>query len=314
MTQDRFIYLTKFEGFQNNYPGPIKQSIGFDFKKHDYHIVFNAIMHGDEYGSLPAFIKAIEDLINQKLKYGGKVTFTLGNVDAFKKNVRFIEEDLNRAFHSFDNSTIERRRAKQIASIIKKANFFCDFHQTIGPTKDAFLMYKDRPKNYPFVNSVDVAPYAIFSSPDNNVTSGKKPAIEYAEQNGIPALVIELSQKGINQISFEKTYKAIKNILSVAEKVEKNSISLESSMLEEYKPKILNIVHRETFDDKKKCLHPGLVNLQEIIKGENLGLNMDGSPLTANNDGYLLFPKYPKRDDKGAAIGPLPTEIFLIAQ
>jgi hypothetical protein len=50
------------------------------------------------------------------------------------------------------------------------------------------------------------------------------------------------------------------------------------------------------------ALRPGLENFQEVAQGEELGLVRPGEKLIAPVAGFLMFPKYPKRDAQGRPV------------
>lgn len=311
----RLIYLKKFEEWQRQYPGPIEHSITLGFEKYSYHVVVNAVMHGNEFGTLPSFLRTIEELLSGKLKFGGKITLTLGNVPALIQNVRFIDDDLNREFNSNEEAeSIEKQRTQGLASVIQTANFFLDFHQTIEPTYNAFYIFKNREMNHLWARCLAVTSYSITSESTTASIPDKQTAIEFANIKNIPALVLEVSERGWNPMALEKTYQALIKTLEITEKVQANPHLLEVVAKTKPQLKHLKIVHREPFDHRAKCLKPRLVNFQEIKKGMKIGKTQEGKDIVVAHNGYLLFPKYPKRDSRGNAVGPLPASIFAVAQ
>jgi hypothetical protein len=74
---------------------------------------------------------------------------------------------------------------------------------------------------------------------------------------------------------------------------------------------LFETVHAEPFADAALALRPGLLNFQEVAQGEVL--SAANSPvLRSPRAGYLMFPKYPARDELGRAISPYPREIFRV--
>lgn len=316
MTIERAISLVQeFEKHQKKHPGPIPHSIHFDFKKIPYHIHFSAVFHGDEVGSLPGLLSVIEDLQTGKISYSGKVTFTLGNVEALKKGVRFVEEDLNRVFYDFNSSpSLERKRAKELAHVIDQADIFCDFHQTICPTSEAFYLFKNKPRNHHIIRSLGVTPFVITSEPQASINPGKVAGVEYAEKQNTPGFVIELTQKGFNPDAAKKARELMLNMFRLAEKIPQDPQAAQKQSQEFPQLKHLQISHHQTFSDRKMRLHPGWKNLQYINKGTILGTHADESDLVMPHDGYFLFPKYPHRDQDHTVIGPVPVDLFMVAQ
>lgn len=296
-------------------PGSIPDSVHFDFKKHNKHIVILTLIHGNETGSLPAVVDCINELKNGDLTFGGKITFILGNRDAFLANVRFIHEDLNRMFFDFGNITSpEKKRASEIASVIDSADFLLDLHQTIGVTPCPFYVCKDRSINHQWAQALEASQHVIVSDPKESISAGLVSAIEHADSRDIPALVIELSQMGLRKEAHNIAYKSICDLLSLKDKIEFNQTNL--SEINRHKPKTrqLKISEHVHFDSRRKRLMPGWNNLQFVTAGTPLGYNEDGSIFEMTRDGYLLFPKYPPRNSENEAIGVIPKEIVEIVR
>jgi succinylglutamate desuccinylase len=77
--------------------------------------------------------------------------------------------------------------------------------------------------------------------------------------------------------------------------------------------RILVTALKEPFANAKMFLTPGFENFSYVKKGEVLAFDGD-KKIKAPFSGFMLFPKYPKRDDSGNATGPLPTDIFNLAR
>jgi hypothetical protein len=58
------------------------------------------------------------------------VDFEIGNIEASKKDVRFIESDLNRVFPGKENGTYEERRAFDLSKKIFQTDVVIDIHST----------------------------------------------------------------------------------------------------------------------------------------------------------------------------------------
>jgi len=72
--------------------------------------------HGNEKGTVRALTHRGED-------------FILGNPEAFDRNIRFVEQDLNASYGTFDAS-YEAKRAKELLEDIPSENVVIDFHTT----------------------------------------------------------------------------------------------------------------------------------------------------------------------------------------
>ncbi len=112
-----------------------------DGGRHNTHLVFGAMIHGNEFGSLPAVVQLVEQLRSGDLRFGGRVTVFIGNPEAARQNMRFIESDLNRVFIETDGKTHEHERARTLMPILDTADVFVDFHQTILETQQPFYIF-----------------------------------------------------------------------------------------------------------------------------------------------------------------------------
>lgn len=90
-------------------------------------LLFGTGIHGDEAGGVEAAIEMHKALIEGRVSIiRGKISFLLGNPDAYREGLRFLDENLNRLFTSLalmgklQNDTIEGRRAVEILGYIKK--------------------------------------------------------------------------------------------------------------------------------------------------------------------------------------------------
>lgn len=279
---------------------------------HGTHIVFGSLVHGDEVGSLPAVIRVIEALNQGTLKFGGRVTFFVGNPEAGLAGVRFLESDLNRVFVDSAADDHEGRRARQLRPILDDADVFIDLHQTIEETSNAFYIFPFGVEGWHWARAIAATPMWVTRSPEASFSAGACCADEYVRLRGKPGITIELSQRGFGNGGEERAYKAIVDTLAIADAVAAGTTTLAAAA--EAKPEIafLQTTHRELFTSDALALRPGLTNFQTVQEGELL--SAPGTPeLRAPATGWVLFPKYPPRID-GVYKKPLPGEIYRIIE
>lgn len=91
-------------------------------------ILIIGCQHGDE--------KLGEKVIGRFGSKGYKgVDFILANEKAAKRNVRYIDQDLNRSFPGDPNGNYEERRAAEILPIIQSVDIVIDIHTTTSEVK-----------------------------------------------------------------------------------------------------------------------------------------------------------------------------------
>lgn len=308
-------YLNQFKKFEKNYGNGIPYSITLNNKKHNGHIVFSGIVHGNEVGSLPAIIKCIHDLLSNKIHYGGKVSFFLGNVEAAQKNVRFIEFDLNRCFGNKYSGTMnrERKRALEIMPLLQSADVYFDFHQTIMPCLKPFYIFEMSKLSYYWARAAGVASTFVTRRKGVSFSSAGMCSDEYVRFLGNIGITIELSEKGFTPNAESMSFEIMKRTLYCMDKVYYNKFTIKKLARKNNDFEFLSVVHREPFLNPKLKLDEGLMNFKKVTKGMILGINEHNKPFTSPRDGYILFPKYPIRNENGEAVSPLPGEIYVIA-
>ncbi|MCB0391893.1 MAG: succinylglutamate desuccinylase/aspartoacylase family protein [Bdellovibrionales bacterium] len=304
-------YLEKFKEFEKQYSGPIDYSLRFPSTEANYpHIYFSACVHGNEIGSLPALFELIENLHSKKINYPGTITISLGNIEAIKQDVRFVEKDMNRHFGDSQTHHPEAQRANKLCQLIDECDLFIDLHQTIEPTSEPFFVLSDVSENRNFAQALALINKAILRSPTND---SYLTATTYAYRKNKIAVTIELSQKGINtqatQLAkkiFTKTFD-LACAISTGKKIE--------DLCKGCAPLTwLAITHYQEFDGPLCHLTEGFSNLDFVSKGQVLGYKNNGEAFTAPFDGFVLFPKYVERDEKGASIQTPPKDIIALTK
>lgn len=104
-----------------------------------------AATHGNE----KIGIEVIKKLTKQG--YERSFDFVIANPQAEKKNVRFIDIDLNRAYPGDKKSSLyEKRKAFAIGELSKKYEFVIDIHEASQGTEDFIIIPKGRlPNHFP---------------------------------------------------------------------------------------------------------------------------------------------------------------------
>ena len=308
-------YLDRFNEIANKCPGTAPWSFRFEGGQHQKHILFGGITHGNEVGSLPSLVQLAENLISQQTKFGGIITIMLGNVEACLADKRFIEADLNRVFLDSAPKSLEKSRAKELMSLFDGIDLFIDFHQTIEPSESPFFIFPFHLAGYHWARLAAGGLRLVTRDPAREFAKGQVCADEYARSLGVPGITIEMGQKGLTELSAGLTsqccHRAMFAMDEIArgETIDKLVKSEDSSELE-----FFEIQSAQTFDSEYMRLDPGLKNFSRVKAGQVIGqADRAGAPLKANMDGYLLFPKYPRRSDSHAALGPYPSEIYNLA-
>jgi len=92
-----------------------------------------ACVHGNEkYG-----IKVLKKI--DRISYKGKIIPIIANLEAAKKNKRYIDMDLNRCFPGKQRGNCEQRLAYSLTKILKKCDYVIDLHSSSIKT-DPFII------------------------------------------------------------------------------------------------------------------------------------------------------------------------------
>ncbi|MEK7530328.1 MAG: succinylglutamate desuccinylase/aspartoacylase family protein [Patescibacteria group bacterium] len=94
-------------------------------------------LHGNE----PLGVALVRSLIASPLP---NIDAVFGSEEAIKKNVRFVESDLNRVFPGRMDGNLEERRAAELMERVKDYDIVLDFHNTNAPNNDCGFVGGDQ--------------------------------------------------------------------------------------------------------------------------------------------------------------------------
>jgi succinylglutamate desuccinylase len=303
-------YLDRFEALRPDGGFAYRYAASFGEGAFSLHLVIGSMIHGDECGSLPGVLRVMEDLASGALRFGGRITFFVGNPEAGLRDVRFLEDDLNRVFLPDPPDNHEGRRARELKPILDAADVFLDLHQTILATEQPFYIAPFQVSGWHWARAVQGARVWVTRHPAQAFSAGTCCADEYVRLRGLPGLTLELSEKGFGHGGEQRAEAAVRRALALGQAVGSGESTLEAAVGSLDELVFLETVHREAFRSDALALRPGLINFREVVAGELL--SAPGTPeLRAPASGMVLFPKYPPVVD-GAYKKPLPGEIYRI--
>lgn len=307
-------YLDQFAALVPEHGGPIPWTLTFDFGRHEKHMVFGAITHGNETGSLPGFVQMAKALSEGSFEYGGRVTLMLGNIAACQQDRRFLEADLNRVFLEQAPESLEKTRAFEMMKVLDQADVFIDFHQTIEPSEKPFYIFPFHESGYQWAKLLGGGTSLITRDSRHAFSEGCVCADEYARNRGVPGITLEMGQKGITKIAEELTWQTMERALQALDKtVAGQTIQEQIATSTPPEFEFIEIQYAEAFAGPRSQLNPGLLNFTWVDAGQVIGKHDDGTEIIVPQAGYLVFPKYPPRDDQGLVIGRAPGQIYNLA-
>ena len=242
------------------------------------HVVIVGGTHGNE----PAGVKAMVQL-HSAFKNGevglnqGKISFLLGNPEAFQKSVRYVDTDLNRAFASRNRSSVEGQRALEINRFFRENDDIkavLDLHSvSIGDFK--LLVYpKDDGENTDFALKLSAIPLHFVFHPEHMPGT----LIEAARAYGSRGLIVECGNHCAKQ-GIVMARQHIHHFLAFHHLID------ESFRLPE------KIPARVTFYESIQAIKPH-ANFRFIIKDIKTGTRLSKSQKYARDDrGYHVAPQ-----------------------
>lgn len=292
----------------------VAHTVAHDGQDHDEHVVFGVMVHGEECGALAGALALLGELARGERRFGGRLTVFVGNPPAGLEGRRFREADLNRVFldlpagHPLADSW-EARRATDLRRVLDTTALFVDFHQTIEPTAAPFVISPWTPGIEAWVRRVQPAPAWVTRAPDASFSAGTCCADEYVRGRGGVAWTLELSQRGFSAAAADRAHRVMAGVLAAVDAAAAGQpLALQPAGP---LPTCYETAVKVAFDDPALRLRPGLQNFAPVSAGAPL--HPAGSvPVSAPQDGVLLFPKYPPRDAHGRALEPRPGELVRI--
>lgn len=277
-------YLRYFkENASDLLPGSLHVDSGIPGK----HITLIGTLGGDETPATVSMIKLHKLLKNNPdLLKSGKITFIMGNEQAFRQNVPYLHEKLNLAFKEVTSGSYEGKRAATIIEFLttQKPDLVLDFHTSaIGEMR----MIKYRKEQMAHIgimeNISDISYYAAF---ENGAIPGR--LVDYATNLGLTAFSIECgnikSKKSIG-ITFDHMLRT----LEYFEMIEKKVV-----------PKMMQdrVVETVQMFDVREVIKPGYnfrFNAHNVktgmpIKKGEIYATFDGGYHVAHEDCYLFLP------------------------
>lgn len=250
-------------------------------------LVFGAV-HGNEKCGTKAIRRLMGEFKSGKVKLQrGSITFVpIANPVAYAKNIRYVEENLNRIFNPTKKPrSLEARLANELCLLIDRCDVFLDIHSTTA--KGVPFIYLDfpTPNNRRFAKVLGPK-IAVTGWPELYKKEGKAhlslDTTTYAATQGKDCLLIECGQHQAATAPLV-AYKAILNSLR-----HYGLIKSKSSLQKITEVKMSAGYFR---DSPKDRLAGNWKHLDKVRKGDPLILKANGKVLLAPYDAYIIMPK-----------------------
>lgn len=263
----------------------------------EVNFTFMGLTHGNEVAGFFILLEFISYLKKLRPNLPFSLGLALGNVEAFKKNQRFLECDLNRSFSISNGKLLEQRRAAELSSLLSRTRFLLDFHQTQQPCHTPFFIFPYLKKSLRLAATLSreipiVTHWGASFSKDGMCTD------EFVNSQGGTGISVETGGSGSDPLQIAFGLHLILKALFLKEGI----LNLDTiSPTKDFSYENLSIYSWNLIypypQKTKVLLKEGLWNFSLVKKGQILGLH-EGAEIKSAESGYLLFPKYIKENEK----------------
>lgn len=289
MNQRQHLKLRQYLNyFQTNQTDFLPHTLEITGKKEGKHLVLVGGLGGDELPSVISLIKLHKVLANHPdLLQSGKVTFVLGNPQAFKQGEAYLHEPLNTQFANFTGKSYEAKRAQSLRSYLEQTrpDLVLEFHTApVGEMRMVVYPKEQMAKIGIIENISDISYYAAFNA---ELLPGR--LVNFCTEAQIPSFSLECgnnkSKKSIG-ITFDHMVRTLEYFGMVAK----------GKIPQMMKHRVVETM--QLFDIREAIIpRPGFrfaaFNVKtgmSIRKGETYAVTDEG-PLVAHEDCFLFLPK-----------------------
>nr|MDQ3073877.1 succinylglutamate desuccinylase/aspartoacylase family protein [Bacteroidota bacterium] len=274
-------------------------------------LLVTAGIHGNETSGVAALQKIFDELKRANYPFKGEFIGLAGNLGALAQGVRFLDEDMNRAFtaekltkaKSGDGGSAEAREAAELLRYINKLRgenveqiYFVDCHTTSSESLP-YISVEKHPASLEFalkfpVYIVEEKPGSFGGSIDSYLIGMGNTGFTFEAGQHDDMASIENQEAAI--------WLALANsgcISADTPQVSTASSKLRKTILEGSKRFEVVYTYKISEGENFK-MKPGYINFQKIDKGEVLAYNKNG-PIQSRWEGRIFMPLYQAQGESG---------------
>jgi predicted deacylase len=259
--------------FDSGKPGPVLLVLGS--------------VHGNEKCGTHAIGRAVMELRSGVLSLDrGKLVFVpICNPEAYRRNERYVEANLNRVVRKRDNPTVyEHKLANELAEIIGKADFMLDLHSYTSGVRPFLFVEYDTPEERAFAAAMRipfwVTGWNALYADQQDLWQGD--TCTYAFEQGKLALLVECGQHDDPQAA-HVGYRCIRAALA--------HFGLTAAFdAQETSPPQVNMLHSMHIKKKEGKLLKPWQHLDPISRGTPVLQYDDGEIILSPIDGVVIMP------------------------
>jgi succinylglutamate desuccinylase len=279
-------------------------------------------IHGNEPAGVHALdlifkMLEVEPITNPTFEFFGRMIGLRGNINGLERNVRFVDNDLNRIWTPEHIETVKNRPRKKLK------NEDLDLRDILDAIEEEIHNYQ--PDEIVVIDlhttSCEGGIFSLVRDDPDSIEMGIElhaPVVR-GMLNGLTGTTLHYFHEAnfdipITSITFESGQhdeplsinRAIAGIINCMRTIgcvrEEDVENRHDSLLIEHGnglPKVTHLVHcHDIVPEDKFVMKPGFKNFDSVIKGMHIADDIDG-PIYAEFDGLLLMPLYQDQGDEG---------------
>lgn len=144
--------------------------------------------------------------------------YMMANPKALRKNIRFLDCDLNRSYPGNKKSKLyEKRRASEILEVARKYKYVIDVHEASSGINDFIIAPRKKVYKIFPIGLIDIRIVLLWPEPKGSLGSLLKNTVEFEfgmkgrKRKIVVKDAIRIVEKFINNIRLEKTGKSLEN-------------------------------------------------------------------------------------------------------
>lgn len=301
-----------------------------------HHILIGCIIQTGELGCLPLIVDLFKDFKAGNLgSYQGRITLFVANPHAAALLNANLPNWENMSFSSRSKQGMEKERADDLKKLFRDVELFIELTQKYDPSGMSYYSFEYDDLAMKWASYLKASDTLITPPAHNTLThstlelENSMSLSEYSRQQGILTLSLTLAHKEKKEEAVETSYNlartTVQRALSVRSRISKlrniyDIVAKEQALLKNTSaagdssedPTLKNFyqtTYIQPFENPQLSLLPEITNFKELKKGEVIGKN-GAQDLLAPADGFILKPQFPKRDENGAALEPLPSYLY----
>ena len=271
-------------------------------------LFITAAVHGNEPSGVIALKAIFENLNKYEPEINGTFVGLLGNVNAFEKLKRYLDEDLNRTWtkakiENPDSSSNEQREMHEIIDIVNEfehndftETYFIDCHTTSSASLP-YISVQDIGKNDTWAQQFPIHMIRGFSDIVSGTIDG------HFSHQGMTGFAVEAGQHDDENSAIYHEgciWIALREVCGLDfDHLPEIPEAALTTIHDTPEPKIFEIIHRFGLkDDDNFEMRAGFENYQPIKKGEVLA-TLNDKTIKSTWDAYIFMPLYQSQGNDG---------------